>query len=112
MKMLVPLLVLLLATAAAAGDGPTSTFHRGYDDKDEASRLAAVNEIAKVQSRAVVTALAGPVAHDRSQAVRRAAAKGLGEQWASALAAGALAKAVRDEDPPETTLAIVEALGE
>jgi hypothetical protein len=105
-------LVLVLAAVAHA-DNPVATFKKAYDGKDEAARLAAVAEIAKIQSRVVVTALAPVVARDPSPNVRRAAAKALGAQYASTLAAQALGKAIHaDDDPSEVTLTIVAALGE
>ena len=106
-------LVLVLAAVVHAADNPVATFKKAYDGKDEASRLAAVAEIAKIESRVVVSALAPVAAHDPSANVRRAAAKALGAQWASTMAAQALGKAIHaDEDPSEVTLTIVAALGE
>lgn len=113
MKRLAVLLPVAFATVALAGDSPFAAFKKAYDGKDEASRLAAVAEIGKIQSRVVISALAPVVAHDPSANVRRSAAKVLGGQWASTEAAKALGKALHpDDDPSEVTLTIVAALGE
>jgi hypothetical protein len=106
-------LALVLAGVALAADNPVTVFHKNFDNKDEASRLAAVAELGRIQSRVVVNALATPVAHDPSANVRRAAAKVLGGQWWSWQAATTLGKALKiDDDPSDVTLTIIEALGE
>jgi hypothetical protein len=107
------LVVLALGALAFANDNPIAAFHKKYESGDADARLAAVNELGKIQSANVVAALANAVQRDSSPAVRRAAAKALGAQWASAQAAQVLAKALHAEgDPADVQLAIVEALGE
>lgn len=106
-------LVVALAALAFASDNPIAQFHKKYASGDADVRLAAVEELGKIQSANVVAALANAVQRDSSPAVRKAAAKALGAQWASAQAAAVLAKALHAEgDPADVQLAIVEALGE
>lgn len=105
-------LVLSLGALALAGESPATTYHKAYDGKNEAGRLAAVMEVSQIQSRVVVSLLAYPASQDPSAKVRIAAIKALGTQWASGPAAVALGKALHvDDDPGEVTLAIVHALG-
>jgi hypothetical protein len=105
-------LVLSLGALALASESPANAFHKAYDGKDEAARTAAVNELAKIESRVVVALLAYPASQDPSANVRKAAIKALGAQWSSGPAAVALGKALHvDDDPAEVTLAIVHALG-
>ncbi len=105
-------LLVALSAVAVADDDAVASFKRAYEHGDEAARVGAVQQIAAIKTHSVVAALAGPVAKDASAAVRKAAAKALGAQYASALAAKELAAALHDEDPQDVQIAIVHALGE
>ncbi|HZV00859.1 MAG TPA: HEAT repeat domain-containing protein [Planctomycetota bacterium] len=104
--------LVALTAGALADDDPVASFKRAYEHGDEGARLGAVQQIAAIRTRSVVSALAGPVAKDASAAVRKAAAKALGAQYASALAAKELAAALHEGDPQDVQIAIVHALGE
>ncbi|HZV01405.1 MAG TPA: HEAT repeat domain-containing protein [Planctomycetota bacterium] len=107
------LIIFALGAVAFAGDDPVAAFKKAFSSSDENARVAAVNQIASVKTRSVVKALGSPVAHDPSAAVRKAAAKALGGQYASNLAAKELANALHpDDDPADVTAAVVAALGE
>jgi hypothetical protein len=107
---------LLALAAARAEDDPVAGFKAAYGapNADETARLAAVNEIAKIQSQTrVCEALAGVLARDASAKVRKAAAEALGDQWNGPKAAEALGKAlVNPKEDDEVVTSIITALGE
>lgn len=117
--------VALMATIALQGvvsaaaptdkevDEALTTFHKAYTSKDESDRLQAIETVGSVQSKRVVDALASALLKDSIPAVKRAAAKALGGQWALT-AVPALAKALNtaDERANDVNSAIIAALGE
>jgi hypothetical protein len=124
MKKLVPLVAVSLALGFAglasanddkAVDDAIRTFKKDYAaaSKDDSGRQSAIEALASTQSKKVVEALASPLAKDSSMAVRRAAAKAIGQQW-SPNAVTTLVKAFNPDDPAQKDLsnAIILALGD
>ena len=92
-------------------DEAIAAFRKAFSSKEESDRITAVDTLGAIQHKRVVDALAGPLAKDASNAVRRAAAKVIGNQW-SANAVTALAAALDPDDAAkDVTTAIIQALG-
>src|SRR5262249_31522650 len=91
MKLTIAAFLLVLSATAPAFAQPSdkevgdavATFKKSYAAKEDSARLTAIEAVASVQHKHVVDALAVPLAKDASSSVRRAAAKAIGNQWAS-----------------------------
>lgn len=109
------LVCVLLSRPALAGEKEAreavATFKKAYSSKDESARIKAVEDLGAIQHKVIVEALSAPLSRDPAAAVRRAAAKALGGQWA-ATAPSALVKALAGEAEHDVEVAIIAALGE